>query len=283
MRIGVIDTGYDKTHRAFVGARIVEPDREILPQGAKKASNVHGTGILALLAGNPASGTPGLVPQAEFYVQNAFFADSSGGAISSTMTMLKALDWMKRNKVDVLNLSFAGPRDQLVHDAIVELTTNGTVVLAAAGNDGPDADPNYPAAYPEAIAVTAVDRNLAPYAYANRGKYIAVAAPGVDVWTAMPGNGQGPQTGTSFAVPFATSVVALSYPTADLRHAGDAMAPRMRALEALQKSIKPLGGNRLAYGVGLVQAPGHCDPRAPAAVAGTWGSTVTVHSVVNKK
>jgi hypothetical protein len=57
----------------------------------------------------------------------------------------------------------------------------------------------------------------------------------------------------------------------------------MRALEALQKSIKPLGGNRLAYGVGLVQAPGHCDPRAPAAVAGTWGSTVTVHSVVNKK
>ncbi len=282
MRIGVIDTGYDKSHSAFLGARIVESEKEILPLGSKKASSAHGTGVLALLAGNPASGTPGLVPQAEFYVQNAFFADANGGAMSSTMTMLRALDWMKRNKVDVLNLSFAGPKDQLVHDAIVELTKNGTVVLAAAGNDGPDADPNYPAAYPEAIAVTAVDRNLAPYAYANRGKYIAVAAPGVDVWTAMPGNGQGSQTGTSFAVPFATSVVALSYPTADLRQTGDALAPRQRALEALQKSIRPLGGNRLAYGAGLVQAPGHCDRRAPAAVAG-WGSTTTVHSVVNKK
>jgi hypothetical protein len=299
MRIGVIDTGYDKSHPAFVGARITEPKHEILPAGSKKAPTAHGTGVLALLAGNQASTTPGLVPKAQFYVENAFFADGSGNAMSSTMTMLKALDWMKQNKVDVLNLSFAGPEDALVHDAIIKLAKSGTVVLAAAGNDGADAEPNFPAAYPEVIGVTAVDRNLAPYAYANHGEYIALAAPGVDVWTAMPGGRQGTQTGTSFAVPFVTSVVALSYPSSGLRAVGHPLAPRERALKALQKSIKPLGGDRLAYGAGLVQAPAHCEPRAPAAVAGTWAGTVvaapaasvqprgwaasTLHSVANKK
>jgi hypothetical protein len=284
VRIGVIDTGYDRSHPAFIGARINEPrpEHRALPAGSAEASNVHGTGVLALLAGNPASSTPGLVPQADFYVQNAFFADGRGNAMSSTMVMLKALNWMKMNKVDVLNLSFAGPQDPWVHDAIIELAKSGTVVLAAAGNDGPDADPTYPAAYPEAIAVTAVDRNLAPYAYANRGKYIAVAAPGVDVWTAMPGKQrEGTQTGTSFAVPFATSVVALSHEASDLRHFGDSLAPRQRALEAMQRSIKPLG-NRNAFGAGLIQAPSDCDPVAPGTVAGGWGST-TVNAVSNRK
>src|SRR5262249_53567760 len=146
------------------------------------------------------------------------------------------------------------------------------------------ADPTFPAAYPEVIAVTAVDRNMSIYAYANRGTHIAVAAPGVDVWTALPNKREGMQTGTSFAVPFATSVVALSYPAADQRSKGDPMAPRQRALELLQKSILPIrNGNRSMFGAGLVQAPGQCDPRAPSAAvaavgapANGWTGTVEV-------
>ena len=308
MKIGVIDTDFDRSHPAFAGANIIgagDTARDnILPPGSTKAPNVHGTAVLSLLRGNAASSTPGLVPEATYYYRNAFFADPNGNAMSSTMTMLKALNWMKEHKVDILNLSFAGPKDPAVEDAIRELAKGGTVVLAAAGNDGPQADPTYPAAYPEVIAVTAVDRNLSVYAYANRGKYIAVAAPGVDVWTALPNKGQGTQTGTSFAVPFATSVVALSYPPADQRSDGDSLAPRQRALGLLQKSIKPIGGgNRQVFGAGLVQAPSHCDPRTPpAAVAavnpplGGWAGKVelapapqadpwvsTVHTVVDKK
>ena len=151
------------------------------------------------------------------------------------------------------------------------------------------------------IAVTAVDRNLAAYAYAGRGDHIDVAAPGVEIWTALPNKHEGPQTGTSFAVPFVTSIVALSYRSED--QSVGPLEPKKRALALLQKNIKAIGdrGRNPVFGAGLVQAPSHCDPRTPDAVAsagrrlqpvvpapsllpsaaGSWQSTV--HPVANHK
>lgn len=271
VKIGIIDTGVDKSHPAFAGVHFEHKD--FIPRNAKKPSNHHGTGVFSLLAGNPRSSTPGLVPDATFLVGDAFFADGNGNAMSDTVTMLKALNWLKAAGVDIANLSFAGPRDELVQDAIRELAKTGTVILAAAGNEGKDAPPSYPAAYQEVIAVTAVDRNLAPYVYANRGSQIDVAAPGVDVWTALPNRREGRQTGTSFAVPFVTSVVALSYrPDARTAHA-DPLAPKRQALAQLQRNIKTIGGRGQSsiFGAGIVQAPSHCEPRGPAIVAKTDG------------
>jgi len=299
VRIGVIDTGVDKSHPAFAGVRFTHKD--FVSPNTKKPSNQHGTGIFSLLAGNPRSSTPGLVPDAAFLVGDAFFTDRNGNAMSDTVTMLKAINWLMESGVDIANLSFAGPADELVHDSIRKLARKGTVILAAAGNEGQDAPPSYPAAYEEVIAVTAVDRNLAAYPYANRGNHIDVAAPGVEVWTAMPNRHEGPQTGTSFAVPFVTSVIALNYPTAEMRTDGNPLAPKRRALALLQKNIKAIGdrGRNPVFGAGLVQAPSHCDPRVPEAVAsagprlqpapapsllplaGSWESTV--HPVANRK
>jgi subtilisin family serine protease len=280
VKIGIIDTGIDTSHPAFAGINIIPQRESNLPPGAKDSPKQHGTAVFSVLAGNSSSRTAGLVSGAEFYTSNAFFADPYGNAMSSSVAMLSALDWMSRQKVDVLNLSFAGPPDQLVHDAIKRIAMKGTVILAAVGNDGPQAPPNYPAAYPEVIAVTAVDRNLNVYPHANRGKHVAVAAPGVDVWTALPNRREGSQSGTSFAVPFATSMVAVSYHP-DLRASTDPLAPKMHALAVLQKSIKTLGGGRNeTFGAGLVQAPSHCEPRNGPAVAlapgNGWGSKVEV-------
>jgi hypothetical protein len=300
VRIGVIDTGVDKNHPAFAdvlaGKRLRHKD--FTPPNSKKPSSQHGTGVLSLLAGNAHSSTPGLVTDATFLVGDAFFTDRNGNAISDTVTMLKAIDWLIEQGVDVANLSFAGPPDEFVHDSIRKLARKGTVILAAAGNEGRDAPPSYPAAYPEVIAVTAVDRNLAAYAYAGRGDHIDVAAPGVEVWTALPNRREGPQTGTSFAVPFVTSVIAVNHPPAEMRADGNPLAPKRRALALLQKDIKAIGdrgGRNPVFGVGLVQAPSHCDPRMPDALissgpkmqpapfvpAGSWESTV--HPVANRK
>ena len=87
----------------------------------------------------------------------------------------------------VINLSLGGPRNLLVEAALQRTMQQGIVVVAAAGNGGADAMPVYPAAQPGVIAITAVDANLKPYPRANRGDYIAYAAPGVDVWVATPG------------------------------------------------------------------------------------------------
>jgi subtilase family protein len=282
VRVGVVDTGFDQAHPAFAGVRYHY--KEFLPEGSTRAPILHGTGVLSLLAGNPSTGTPGLIPDASYVFANAFFADADEQPISDTAQMLQALHWLKRSGVGVVNLSFAGPDDELLHHAVRELTKAGIVVVAAAGNEGPAAPPSYPAAYQEVIAVTAVDRNLAAYRYANRGEHIDIAAPGVDVWTAIPGRREGPQTGTSFAVPYVTAVVAVALGTSEppTPHS-DPLAAKRHALAQLQSHIKNLGGpgRDPTFGAGLVQAPATCDP-APAAavVAGAppatqpWAGTV---------
>ena len=181
LKIGIIDTGFDKAHPALAGVRYEY--KEFLPDGSAKASPQHGTGVLSLLAGRSDSGTPGLIPDASFAIANAFFDDAGGQPMSDTAQMVRALDWLKRSGVAVVNLSFAGPEDDLVHHAVRELTKSGAVVVAAAGNDGPGAPPSYPAAYKEVIAVTAVDRKLSAYRYAGRGAHIDLAAP---AWTCGP-------------------------------------------------------------------------------------------------
>jgi hypothetical protein len=276
VKIGVIDTGFDIGHPAFASLRFEY--KEFLPAGKAGASNEHGTGVLSLLAGHAGSGTPGLIPEAYYILANVFYADSEGEPISDTVHMLQALRWLKKSGVAVANLSFAGPPDDVVHHAVRELTKAGIVVVAAAGNEGPSAPPSYPAAYAEVIAVTAVDRNLAAYRYASRGDHIDVAAPGVDVWTALPDRREGPQTGTSFAVPYVTAVVAVAHAAAGLRPDDDALSAKTRALAAIRKGIKSLGGrdHDPTFGAGLVQAPAPCDAIAPSIVAAAqpWVGTV---------
>jgi hypothetical protein len=269
VRIGIVDTGYDASHPAFAKTRITP--KSFVPGGAAEAPKEHGTGILSVLGGGLATSTPGLAPNAHYYFAKAFYAETRGGPpVSDTAEMMAALNWLAELKVAVVNLSFAGPKDPLVHYAIQQMAGDGIVVVAAAGNEGPNAPPSYPAAYKEVVAVTAVDRNLAPYRYASRGAHIDVAAPGVGIWTALPGRREGPQTGTSFAVPYVTAVLAMNHTQlAGLKE--DPFAPKQRALEILNANIMRLGGpssqRSPVFGAGLVQAPASCPPAAGVAVA----------------
>ena len=70
--------------------------------------------MLALLAGSPHSSTPGLIHNAEYFVADVFFADSSGEAMTDSETILWALELFDRFDVQVINMSLVGPRDELV-------------------------------------------------------------------------------------------------------------------------------------------------------------------------
>lgn len=82
-------------------------------------------------------------------------------------------------------------------------------IVAAAGNAGPKAKPAYPAAQDGVIAVTATDAKDRLYKKANRGDYISVAAPGVDILGAKPGDNYDFFSGTSMATGYVTGVAAL--------------------------------------------------------------------------
>lgn len=265
-RIGFIDTAIDPKHPAFRGRQIWLGN--LLDKGMTKATSDHGTGTLAVLAANKQSGVPGLLPDSEFYVAEVFHKDPQGNPVADTTTVLRALNWMSAWNVRVINMSVAGPRDDLVEKAIHAMSQKGIVIVAAAGNAGPKSPPLYPAAYDDVIAVTAVAKDLRGYYRANRGRHIDVAAPGVKIWTALPGGRYGYQTGTSFAVPYVTAVVAASLGPQPVRN-------KRAVLAAMHfKDLGPRGPDAI-YGRGLITAPSKCATRTKSrpsvALAGAGG------------
>jgi subtilisin family serine protease len=247
LKVGIIDTQIDFTHSAFNGINVQSAD--FTRSGRTAAPNWHGTGVLALLAGSSGSNTPGLIPAAEFYTASTFYAEEGGGMATDTISLLKALQWMKEKEVKLINMSFAGPKDTLIMD--------GTVFVAAAGNEGPLADPAYPAAYPQVIAVTAVTKDRHNYRYANRGQHIDFAEPGVDIWTAVPGGREGFHSGTSFAAPHATAIISVT-----LRSLSPQTIAAGKAGILAKFSYIDLGtpGPDEIYGRGLLVAPASCTP-----------------------
>ncbi len=248
LRVGMIDTGVDHQHPSL--PRNLQTGT-FLPAGQKPAPDWHGTGVLALLAGNPAGGTPGLIPQAQFFVASVFHDDGSGDFATDTASLLDALEWMRAFGVKIINMSFAGPKDDLVQSMIAAMAREGTIFVAAAGNEGPSAPPSYPSAYKQVIAVTAIGKDLRSYPYANRGDHIDVAAPGVDIWTAVPGMKEGYLSGTSFAAPYVTATLATVYGKVK-SHGKESL---LAALEA--RDLGPPGRDAI-FGRGLLMAPKDC-------------------------
>lgn len=264
LRVGVIDTDVDHGHPTFANRKLQMGN--FIPEGRLVAPNWHGTGVLAVLAGDPKSGSPGLIPNADLFVASVFFQDDNGGFATDTVSLLKALDWMSAFNVKVVNMSFAGPKDDLVQKAIATLSAKGVVFVAAAGNEGPTAAPSYPAAYSQVIAVTAVTAELRNFPYANRGNHIDVAAPGVGIWTAVPGAKEGAYSGTSFAAPYVTAILATIYRSSQRHQKTDLLA---------QLEIRDLGtpGRDPIYGRGLLVAPNSCQPDAATPDATTVAQT----------
>lgn len=203
VKIAVIDTAIDTAHPAFAGA--VKTTFDAL--GSKGDAEVHGTVVASIVTARES--LVGVAPEANVLGVRAFAADDEGPAQSTTFAILKGLDWAVLNGARVVNMSFAGPDDPLIGEAVAAAIKKGVIIVAAAGNGGPDAPPAYPGAFPDVIAVTAVDDREGLYAAANHGSYIAIAAPGVDIVGAAPKGAYDISSGTSMAAAHVSGIVAL--------------------------------------------------------------------------
>jgi hypothetical protein len=241
LRIGMIDSGVDTTHPALRKSSI--ESKTFVSKGAK-LPNYHGTAIASIIAANDTE-YRGLAPSAEVYAAAVFENDTERGEIASTVSLVRALDWLMSSGVDVVNISLAGPPNRLLEAALNRASEQGLMIIAAAGNGGPAAKPMYPAAYDAVVAVTAVDADGQVYRLANRGAYLDLAAPGVSVLHAKAGGGYSASSGTSFAVPFAATAAAR------LRR----LDPGADALQLLLQSAQDLGapGKDEIYGYGLLR------------------------------
>jgi subtilisin family serine protease len=240
--VAVIDSGVDASHPDLAGA--ITASFEATADNERPHS--HGTGMAGAIAAH--RNMLGTAPRVGLLTVRAFSANANS-ADGTTFNILKGLDWAADEGARVINMSFAGPSDPRLREALQKAYNKGIVLVAAAGNAGPNSAPLYPGADPGVIAVTATDNRDQLFPGSNRGTYIAVAAPGVDVFAPAPDGGYQLTTGTSVAAAEVSGIAAL------LIERNPALTPAgvRRILMQTAKPLGPKSRNR-DFGAGLVNA-----------------------------
>jgi len=232
--VAVIDTGVDTAHPELA-ARVIE---QLDVSGFGTSPDRHGTAIAGLIAAEADNslGAYGMAPAARVLAIKACQPESKTSAAARcwSSSLAKAVDLAIRRDARIINMSLAGPDDPIVRKVVDAALAGQRLVIAAAGNGGPEAAPPFPAAHPGVVAVTAIDSRSRLYSAATRGDFIDLAAPGVEVPVPVPNETYpGQLSGTSMAAAHASGIAALL-----LGRNPTAKADELRA--ALEAGAKPV-------------------------------------------
>ncbi|MEM4623028.1 MAG: S8 family peptidase [Desulfurococcaceae archaeon] len=265
IQVAVLDTGIDYTHLELQGAVVwcaVYLDMSgIIYEGHDLSMcmdrNGHGTHVAGIIRASMNNvSIVGVSPFVQLYAIKVL-GDSGSGYISDIakgiIEAVKGPDDIAgtEDDADVISMSLGGPASQTLYNAVKYAYDNGVVLVAAAGNSGAS-NPSYPAAYPEVIAVGAVDSNYQVPSWSNRNP--DVVAPGVGIYSTIPGGTLGYKSGTSMACPHVSGVAALIQA---LRvSAGKSKLTPSQVISLIKQSAIDLGatGYDELYGYGLVDA-----------------------------
>lgn len=204
VQVAVLDTGVDATHPALRG-RVLEgldaaTGLPLPPDADESLGEMHGTHVAGLAVGEGV----GVAPEALLRPVRVFSPNYVGD-----FRVAQAIVWAVDQGARVINLSFGGTAySYLLHEAINYALERQVVVVAAAGNQGSVAR-FYPAGLPGVIAVGAADGQGRPAWFSNRGSWVGVWAPGVRIYSAVPGGGYSLLSGTSMASPIVSGIAAL--------------------------------------------------------------------------
>lgn len=129
-----------------------------------------------------------------------------GNETTSSFDVTKGIYDAYQGGANIINLSLGGQGDsQFMHTLIQQMSDQGVLFVAAAGNQ-PVTTPEFPAAYPEVMAVTASSAPGVKAPYANYGSFVDFMLPGTSI---VPWEGQSwAVTGTSTSTAFATGILA---------------------------------------------------------------------------
>lgn len=230
--VAVIDTGVDATHPDLGGVLlpgatfVSSPDPSCTP-GSTVDDDGHGTHVAGLIGANAnnATGIAGVAFGVRILPIKAL--DCTGAGLLSDVA--QAVVWATDHGARVVNISLGADADVTVlHDAIRYAVGHNVLVVASAGNCGVASvrcaavnAPQYPAAYPESLAVAATDSSDQHASFSNIDPYVGISAPGMTIWSTTPTYpttlsrvNPGTQTyaafsGTSQAAPLVAGIAAL--------------------------------------------------------------------------
>jgi hypothetical protein len=230
--VGLVDTGVQGEAAGIKDFLL--PGISVAGQASPQSNELeHGTSMAATLlrglasAPDAAQGSSVRILPVDVY---------GGNASTTTYEMALGIQAAINNGASIVNLSLGGDEaSPFIQRLIRAGREQGVIFLAAAGNE-PVAAPTYPAAYPEVIAVTALDRrgDIAPYA--NYGNFVDVGALGTSY---VNFNGQPYRVvGTSPATAYA-SAMAAAIASATGKRGADLEAEIRRALAVNPAELAP--------------------------------------------
>jgi subtilisin family serine protease len=204
VKVGIIDTGISNKHPDLL-ANVKGGVNTINPFKSWNDDNGHGSHVAGIVAAlNNDIGVVGAGPAVDLYAIKVLNAAGSG----YLSDVIEGIQWAIANHMQVINMSLGTASDvPSLHDAVKAAKEAGIVVVAAAGNSGGSV--SYPAAYPEVIAVSAIDQNNVIASWSSRGPEVDLAAPGVSIYSTYKGTGYATLSGTSMAAPHVTGSAAL--------------------------------------------------------------------------
>jgi thermitase len=228
--VAVIDTGVDSTHPDLVNKMVRNAQGAVdgynaltLTAGTALDDHGHGTHCAGIAAAqiNNGSGVAGVCGWTGSAAQTDVGTkilpvkclDASGSGSSSNVA--DGIVWAADHGARILSLSVGGGSTQTLADAVTYAWSRGCLVVAAAGNSASSIR-QYPAGYPEALAVAATSSTDTLASYTNYGSWVQTAAPGDAILSTLPVyattvgvTGYGSMSGTSMATPFVAGEAAL--------------------------------------------------------------------------
>lgn len=170
--------------------------------------NGHGTHVAGTIAAvHNTFGVVGVAPDVNLAAVKVLNKSGSG----YLSWELKGIEWCVANGMDVINLSLGSETySKSEEDAIKAAHAAGLVIVVAAGNDATTGNNlQYPAVFPEVIAVAATDANNDRGYFSSYGYWVDIAAPGVNILSTLKGSTYGTKSGTSMAAPHVSGAVAV--------------------------------------------------------------------------
>ncbi|WP_254523950.1 S8 family serine peptidase [Natrinema caseinilyticum] len=237
-------------------------------------SESHGTHVAGIAAGGTDDGT-GPAGISNCSILSGRVLGSEGGSIAD---IADAVQWATEQGADVINMSLGGGNSsQLMRDACSYAYSQGTLVVAAAGNESSDV--SYPASYDDVLAVSSVDEDGSLSNFSNYGPEIELAAPGGDVLSSVPWDSYNSFSGTSMASPVVAGVAGLTL-SAHPNLSPDALRSHLQntAVDVGLDETEQ-GHGRVDAGNAVTTAPGDSPDNPDTPGPGACGDeTATAHS-----
>jgi len=207
IKVAILDTGIDLDHPDLLDN--IKGDINIVKlHKSANDNNGHGTHVAGIVAATDNDiGVIGTGPEISLYAVEVL--DKNGNGWLSDL--IDGLDWCISNNIQVVNMSLGSLKDnQSFYDAIIKAYQAGITLVASAGNNGDyDGLIEFPAKYPETIAVSAVDEYCQFPSFSSYGPEIDLTAPGVNIKSTYIKASYKTLSGTSMAAAHVTGLVAL--------------------------------------------------------------------------